>query len=192
VAAPSATSCNPWKVKVLPEKLSFRQLACYQFAELASPGTLLGAGALAEISQLRNSPHMNRRDADDPAVRFEHLYERRASRAGAELLVDYLHHEDPRYRRSHSSNTWRRTGDALLSVFISPDENGKARPALAPIAGSLSSGFVTMGTYQRQAGWSDALPRAAIVYGHYLVAAVFHEFTPELWSLAPPFIRKYR
>jgi hypothetical protein len=135
---------------------------------------------------------MNHHDSDDFAVRFEHLYERRAARVTGEWLVGYLHHEDPRpHGPSGKQGIWRRTGFALMTVLVSPDQDGKARIALAPLAGSLGSGLTSMALYQRQNSIGYGLERSGFVYSRYFIRALYHEFGPEIWSLAPRFIRKY-
>ncbi len=63
--------------------------------------------------------------------------------------------------------------------------------AFAPLAGSLGSGFTSMALYQRQTSVGYCLERSALVYSHYFARALYHEFAPEIWSLAPKFIRKY-
>jgi hypothetical protein len=135
---------------------------------------------------------MNKPDSDDIAIRFEHLYERRIGRITAETLVGYLHHEDPRLHSSGQQGIWRRTGFALLSVLESPDQNGNARIALAPLAGSLGSGLTSMALYQRQNSLGYGLERSGVIYSHYFIRALYHEFSPELWSLTPHWIRKHR
>ena len=186
------TTCNPWVIQALPTELSFRQRACFILAELASPGRFAEAAAGAGFSQWRNSPRISPDDADDFGTRFGHIYERQAARATAELLVGSLHHEDPRLHFSNAHGAVNRTRAAMLSVVISPGEDGQARPALAPIAGSLGSGLTSMALYQYQNSLSYGFERSAVSYGFYFVRAVIHEFSPELWSLAPPFVRKRR
>jgi len=183
--------CNPWKVQVFSANLSFAERSCLEFSQLASPSVLAGSAAMAGFSQWRNSPHMRKTDSDDLAIRFEHLYERRTARITGEFIAGYLHHEDPRFHPSGKQGVWRRTGAAFLSVIESPDENGKARIAFAPLAGSLGSGLTSMALYQRQNSIGYGLERSGLVYSHYLVRALYHEFSPDLWSIAPKFIRKY-
>ena len=127
---------------------------------------------------------------DDFGMRMSHLYARRTARLTAETLVGYLHHEDLRPTVSGEQSAWRRTRAAFLSVLESPDQDGHARMAFAPLAGSLGSGFTTMALYQRQTSAGFALERSGIVYSHYFIRALYHEFRPELWSLAPHFVRK--
>jgi hypothetical protein len=186
------TTCNPWLIPSLPTELSFRQRACFTLAELASPLRFGAAAAGAAFSQWRNSPRISPRDADDFGTRFAHIYERQAARATAELLVGDLHHEDPRLHSSNARGVVNRTRAALWSVLISPGEDGQARPALAPIAGSLASGLTSIALYQHQNSLPDAFERSGIAYGCYFARALFHEFSPELWSLAPRFVRQRR
>jgi hypothetical protein len=184
------TSCNPWVIQALPTEISFRQRVCLGIAEIASPGLALGSGFVAGLSQWRNSPKINPRDGDDYAVRYEHIYERQMSRIMAQVLVGAMRHEDPRYHPSKEKAAWRRIGSAFLSVVDSPGENGEFRPALAPLAGSLGSGLTSIALYQRQNDVSAGLRRSGLVYSTYFVKALFHEFSPELWSLTPGFVRK--
>jgi hypothetical protein len=186
----TTSSCNPWIIQALPSEISFRQRICLGIAQMASPGLALGSGALAGLSQWRNSPKITPRDGDDYAVRFEHIYERQMARVTADVLVAAIHHEDPRYHRSHEKVAWRRIGAAFLSVVDSPGEDGSFRPALAPLAGSLGSGLTSMALYQRQNDLSAGLRRSGLAYSAYFVRALFHEFSPELWSLTPGFVRK--
>jgi hypothetical protein len=185
-----ATSCNPWIIQTLPTELSFRQRTCLGLAQMASPGLFLGAAAVAGISQWRNSPRITPRDGDDYALRFEHLYERQVARVTAEVLVGQLHHEDPRYHPSNAQGTWRRIRASLLTVVESPDEDGHLRPAFVPIAGSFGSGLTSMALYQHQNELSDGLRRSGFSYCGYFARAIIHEFSPELWSMAPGFVRK--
>jgi hypothetical protein len=134
---------------------------------------------------------MNQTDSDDLAVRFEHLYERRVARSTAEIVVGYLHHEDPRYHVSGEKGVWPRTRSALFSVLKSPGQNGNARIALAPLAGSFGSGLTSMALYQRQNSIGYGLERSGLIYSRYFIRALYHEFRPEIWSMAPRFIRKY-
>jgi hypothetical protein len=187
--AASTATCNPWKPQVFSTNLSFAERSCLGFSELVSPSVFLAAGMLSGYARFHMVPHHN--ESYSIAERFEHVYERKAARITGEVLVGYLHHEDPRPHFSGKQGAWRRTGAALWSVLDSPDQNGKGRLALAPLAGSLGSGLSTMALYQHQNSFGYGLERSGFIYSHYFIGAVFHEFSPELWSLAPRFIRKY-
>ena len=105
------------------------------------------------------------------------------------MLVGYWHHEDPRLHRSGRQGVWPRTRFALLSVLESPDASGNARMAFAPLAGSLGSGLTSMALYQRQNSLGWGLERSGLAYSHYFARALVHEFSPDLWNLAPRFVR---
>jgi hypothetical protein len=47
-----------------------------------------------------------------------------------------------------------------------------------------------MALYQQQNSFVYGLERSGISYSGYFARALIHEFSPELWSLAPRFIRK--
>jgi len=162
-----------------------------QIAELASPGLFLRAGAVAGYAHWRNASSANPKDSAEFTRRIANYYARRTARASAELMVGYLHHEDPRLRSSAEKGAWRRTRAALFSVIESPDQDGNARPAFAPLAGAFGSGFTSMAVDLHRNGVDDALRHSGIVYSHYFVTALVHEFGPELWSLTPHFIRKH-
>lgn len=187
------TSCNPWVIQTLPTELTFRQRVCLGLAHLASPLTFADIAAISAYHQLRNvAPSINPRDAEDYGSRIGYGYERQTARATAELLAGYLHNEDPRPHPSNSHGAWKRTRCAILSVLESPGPDGNERVALLPIAGALGSGLTTMALFPHQNGWSNGLERSGIAYGFYFGRAVAHEFSPELWLLAPQFVRKHR
>jgi hypothetical protein len=191
-AARSVSSgCNPWKMNAFSTDLSFGQRACMGLSELASPALMIEVGAVAGFAQWRNSLRSGKGDSEDFSTRVEHLYARRTAHVTAETIVDYLHHEDPRLHSSGEKGAWRRTRAAFLSVMESPGQDGNARVALAPLAGSLGSGLTSMAFNERHTSLGDGLERSGIVYSHYFVRALVHEFSPELWSMAPSFVRKY-
>ena len=187
-----STPCDPWRLQVLPQALSFSERVCIGLSQMASPGLFAAAGLAAGFSEWRNSPRMNPRDGDDTLARFAHIYERRAARSTAELFAGYLHREDPRFHFSNQQGTWRRTRATLFSVLTSADRDGTARVALVPIAGALGSGLTSMALYQRQNSLANGLERSGLVYSGYFARALAREFSPDLWSLAPHFIRKHR
>jgi hypothetical protein len=191
-AAPTASvHCNPWKIKIYPADLSFSGRVCAGVSGLASPGLLAESTLMAGYAQWRNSPHMQSREYDEMGIRVAHMYARRTARVTAETLVGYWHHEDPTLHVSGEQGNWHRVRATFLSVVQSPDQNGKARIALAPLAGSLGSGLTSMALYQRQTSIGYGLERSGIVYSHYLIRAFYREFSPEIWSMAPRFVRKH-
>jgi hypothetical protein len=59
------------------------------------------------------------------------------------------------------------------------------------MAGALGWGLTSMALYQQKNSLSFGLERSGISYGGYFARALLHEFSPELWSLTPRFIRKH-
>jgi hypothetical protein len=185
------SGCNPWKLNTFSTDLSFGERACIGLSDLASPGLALQIGVMSGVAQWRNNTHLNKNDNDDIGTRIAHAYERHAARVTAETLVGYLHHEDPRLHASGEQGGWRRTRAAFLSVLESPDQDGKARMAFAPLAGSFGSGLTSMALQSRQNSLGYGLERSGLVYSHYFVRALAREFSPEIWSLAPRFVKKF-
>jgi hypothetical protein len=64
--------------------------------------------------------------------------------------------------------------------------------AFAPLAGSLGSGMTSLALYQRQNSIGYGLERSGLIYSHYFMKALFHEFGPDLWNMAPHFVKKHR
>ncbi len=191
MASPTTTTCNPWIIQILPTEISFRQRFCLGLAQLASPATFVGSSAFAGYSQWRNSPSIKPKDADDFTVRLNHAYERQTARFATELFVGYLHHEDSRPHFSNKQGSWHRAGAAFFSVLAWPNQDGDTQIRLVPIAGALGSGLTSMALYQQQNSFAYGLQRSGIAYVGYFARALVHEFSPELWSLTPGFIRKH-
>jgi len=176
-------SCSVFSLQSAPN-LTFKQRNCYFARQLFSPMNAASVVAFGLVEQLRNSPVEKRGDWSMFPHRLETHYARQSARDAAEMLVGYLHHEDPRPRRSLETNFLRRTNAAVMSVLTSPDEDGRLRPALAPMAGSLSSAFVGSAMYTRKdATLSSTMVRAGMVYSFYFVRALFTEFKPEMDSM---------
>jgi hypothetical protein len=175
-------SCNLMVLQT-SQNLTLKQRACYFGRPLIAPQFALATGFISVFDQFRNSPRIEHDRWDKLPHRFEVYYARHAARDAGELLVGYLHHEDPRLHKSKESGFWRRTNSALMSVITSPDEEGHLRPALAPIAGSFSSALVGTVMYRHSETLPSMLIRAGGVYGLYFVRAAFAEFKPEFNSL---------
>ncbi len=84
---------------------------------------------------------------DDFGHRFASFYARQASRSAGEMIAGYLNHEDPRPHVSDKNGLWNRVGSALRGVLVVEGASGNNRPALAPIAGAFSAGFVVANCY---------------------------------------------
>ena len=132
---------------------------------------------------------MRHPDADDMARRFEVFYQRKAARNAGEFLAGYLHHEEFRPHLSGKVGFLERSKAALLSVVVAPSESGGFRPALAPIAGSFSSGFVGAADFPNRGLLKTGLRHSGAVYGSYFGTAMFREFKPDIVKLSNKLLR---
>lgn len=161
------------------QQLTFRQRACWSGSKLLSPGAAARAALSSAIGQWRNAPYIKGQDGDDYTHRFAVFYIRRSARETGELLAAYLNHEDPRPHTSRETVFGKRVRSALLSVLVVRGEEGD-RPALAPVAGSLASGFAGAASYEEHTSTRYALEGAGIAYGGYFGRALYQEFRPDL------------
>lgn len=178
------TSCNLWKFENPLGELTPGQRACYYGAKLTRPSLLLRGAFVAGLGQWRNNPEILNQDMDDFAHRFGVFYARRGAQSGAEFLVGYLNHEDPRPHASDLHGFWNRTRAAMLSVLEVTDPNGDTRPAFAPAAGALASGLVSVAGYRQHNSMQDGLMRSGFVYGGDIGTAILREFKPDLSNWA--------
>jgi hypothetical protein len=182
-AASQNSSCSAFSLQSTLN-LTFKQRNCYFARQLFSPMNAASIVAFSLVEQLRDSPSEKRNDWSLFPHRVGTHYARQSARDSAEMLVGYLHHEDPRPRKSLERSFFRRTNAAIMSVLTSPDESGNLRPAFAPMAGSLSSAFVGSAMYTRKdAALSSTMIHAGAVYSFYFVKAIFAEFKPEMDSM---------
>ena len=171
--------------------LSFQQRTCWYGSKFLSPWVSLRAGFSSGIAQLENNPYKRKQDGDDYASRFGAYYARRGAREGAEMLTGYFHHEDPRPRVSGEAAYKSRVRRALLSVLLSPGEEG-SRPALAPFAGSVASAFAGMACDRPRYDTSYLLERFAASYGGYFGRALYEEFRPDIKFFVNRTLHKFR
>jgi len=176
-------SCSAFALQTT-SNLTFKQRNCYFALQLLAPMNAVSIVTVSLVEQLRNSPVENHDDWSMLPHRLETHYARQSARDAAEMLVGYLHHEDPRPRKSTETNFLRRTNAAVMSVLTSPGEDGHLRPALAPLAGSFSSAFAGSAmSFRKDVTLSSTMLNAGAVYSFYFVRAVFAEFKPEMDSL---------
>jgi hypothetical protein len=185
VSTPDASSkdelsaCNRYRLQA-DQSLSFKQRLCFAVDPLITPQFALTAAVMTGFSELRNSEKLQGKPMSNFPMRFADYYARHSAQAAGEMMAGYLHHEDPRLRTSNQRGFLRRTGAAFSSVIIAKDSDGNSEMAFAPIAGSLSSGFVAMEVGRRDNNVAGALRRSGFVYSTYFVKALVREYKPEL------------
>jgi hypothetical protein len=176
--------CYPWKFQAAAGELTFSERACYYGSKLSRPSLALRGVALAGLGQWRNSPDMHDRGAEAFGERLGMFYARHTAQSGAELLVGYWHHEDPRPHVSTEHGVWRRVGSAALSVVQVQDADGGRRIALAPASGALASGMVSAACCRVDNSVGRGLVRSGFVFGADFGTAIAREFKPDLTALA--------
>lgn len=189
VSIADESACRPFQLQTA-SPLTLRQRACWYGDRLISGSTLFDGAFLSAFAQVRNSPRLEDDGWGDLGHRLGAFYARRAGQSGAELMAGYLHHEDPRPRLSGQHGFWNRTRGALMSVLITQDTEGNRRLALAPIAGSLGSGMVSVGCYRERNSMADGFGRAGLTYSTYFGSALLREFRPDVSGFASHLLHK--
>ena len=178
-ASGHASSCKPLELQTAAE-LTLHQRTCLYGRMLLSPSMGLRAAFDSAYGQIRKTPVDHEGGLEEFGHRFETYYAQMAAQYTGEAMAGYLAGEDPRFRPSHQNGIWNRTWSAFLNVVTAPGNHGGAHLALAPIAGSLSSGLVSLATYSNRNGIGDGLRRSGLVYSGYIGTALMHEFQPDL------------
>lgn len=190
--APTLSSSSPKDCRAFTlqtvETLTLKQRACFAGKQLISPQFALAAGIASAYGQFLDSPHIYHTGLAEFQRRYEIHYAYRGARTTAELIVGYLHNEDPRFRRSIAHGFWRRTNSSIRNVLISPDADGNARVAYAPIAGAFGSAFTASMLYRHSETLPNTLEHAAAVYSFYFVRSFYQEFKPEFTTYARHFL----
>lgn len=165
--------------------------ACFYADQLVAPSAMVHDLFSSSFAQWRNIPYMRHEDRDDIVTRISVFYERKAARNTGEFLAGYLHHEDFRPRVSGKTGLFLRSRAALLGVVTTPGQSGSGlRPAFAPIAGAVSSGFVEAANFPNRGLLETGLRGSTAVYAGYFVTAIFREFKPELVSFTNKALRR--
>ncbi len=183
--------CNQEQL-LAARQLTFRQRACWYGSQMVSPWGLVRAGVSSGFGQWWNKPYMRHEDGDDYMHRFAVNYVRRTARESGELMAGYLNHEDPRPHVSGETSPGKRIRSALFSVLITKNDEGGGRPALAPIVGSLGSGFAGTACYREHTGADYALRAASVTYASYFGKALYQEFRPDISFFVNRMLHKRR
>ena len=171
-------------------EMSLKQRTCFQIAGLITPYLALRGVAMAGFGTWRESGNEMAKNREGFGPRYASFYARHSARAAGELVAGYFNREDPRPHVSLEHGTWNRTRSALLSVVRVQNATGQSRPALAPLAGSLSSGMVGMALSPSRNSWNSAFVRSELTYSTYFATALAREFKPDLTLLANHILHK--
>lgn len=128
----------------------------------------VGEGA---INTARNYPHEWGKGAGEFAKRTGSGFGQSAVKGTIELGVAGLHHEDPRYHRSHLRGKWPRLKYAVKSTFIVPRTRRRGKTVAAGrIAGNMGAGMVSRTWMPASAagigaGWPAAVSGSERMWG---------------------------
>jgi hypothetical protein len=181
-----------WKIPSLPipgcsgsttASSSLHDRTCYEAKRLLGTGVLLRGFAQSGFSEWMGNRHDFAPGHDEFTNHLAYFYTRRAANSFGEWAAGALNHEPIQPDASGKSGFWNRSRAAFLSVLVVRDDDNW-RPALAPAAGSLASGFVTMGCCGIHRDVNDAIRRSSFAYAGYFATALFREFKPDLKTYA--------
>jgi hypothetical protein len=194
-ATPSGQRTNP--LAVLPPTLNSTPLTgqdkfrIYVHKSFSPPAVILPAFGTG--LQMLNPPNHYPREWKDGSAAFGRIYgykvADRTSRETAHFLTGLLLHEDPRYQRSTSSNTLRRTFHALAFTVVDKTDSGRNTLAASNFASAAAGGFLGMGILPD--GYNDvthAEQRMASEFLQIAVGNIATEFEPQ-WG---PWAKKLR
>jgi hypothetical protein len=160
--------------------------ACYYADRLLKPGLAIRGALYSSWGALRGDPYEATSGAGSGSFtrRFGTFYAEQGARAGGELIAGYLNHERLSNTTSNRHGFWSRTGDALESVLVTQDDQGRNKLALVPLAGSMAAGLTAANSYGRDFNAQNTLTLTAGAYGTYFARALYREFRPEIRSFA--------
>ena len=190
-AMPSGQQAN--QILALPPTLTRNPLTAedklriYIHKSFGPPAVILPAFGAA--FQMLNPPSHYPRDWKDGADAFGRLYgykvADRTSRETAQFLTGFVLHEDPRYQRSTSTNTFRRVFHALAFTVVDKTDSGRNTLAVSNFASAAAGGFVGMSILPH--GYNDvthAEQRMASELLQIAIGNIATEFEPQWGPLA--------
>jgi len=95
-------------------------------------------------------------------------------------LAALIKHE-PRYVRSAKKGVLKRTGHALAFVFVTYNDEGKVRPAIANLVADYGGAFAQIAWYPRRyTVRGDGVRFGNLALGFNFIANLINEFTPDI------------
>ncbi len=146
-----------------------------------SPAAVFGAAGPALGAQIGNSPPewgggikgYSRRLASE----FGNNVITNSIQSGLAALIKH----EPRYVRSAKKGFLRRTGHALAFVFVTYNDDGKVRPAIANLVADYGGAFAQIAWYpSRYTVRGDGVRFGNLALGFNFIANLINEFTPDI------------
>lgn len=192
---PPTPQCDPYSMQSLPQ-VTFKQRACFYRDQLLTGTAFSGAAFWGFVAELRHSPPEWPQGAQGFGYQFGTRYAQGMAKSTGTFLVGALLHEDPRtlsprdvtcendtdhYR---AVNFWPRLGHSLARVVVTHNDTCKKRFAFSRIAGSFSSGFVSLAWAPPSNNHlSNAFQGSGTALAGYFGNSVFTEFQGDLFGL---------
>lgn len=153
----------------------------YVRATYWSPAAFFGAAGPAIGAQIGSSPPewgggakgYGRRLASE----FANNIVTNSIQSGLAALIKH----EPRYVRSTYKGVLKRTGHALAFVFVTYNDNGKIRPAVANLVADYGGALTQIAWYpSRYTVLGDGVRFGNLALGFNFIANLINEFTPDI------------
>ncbi|OYT69518.1 MAG: hypothetical protein CFK52_13545 [Chloracidobacterium sp. CP2_5A] len=153
----------------------------YVRATYWSPGAVFGTAGPAIGAQIGNSP-------PEWGGGLKGYAQRLASEFGNNIITNSIQSglaalikHEPRYVRSAKKGFLKRAGHALAFVFVTYNDDGKVRPAIANLVADYGGAFAQIAWYpSRYTVRGDGVRLGNIALGFNLIANLINEFTPDI------------
>ncbi len=192
---PPKPQCDSYSMQSLPT-VTFKQRACFYRDQLLTGTAFSGAAFWGFVAELRHTPPEWPQGLQGFGEQFGTRYAQGMAKSTGTFVVGALLHEDPRtlspldvscenesdhYR---PVKFWPRLGRSLARVVITHNASCQNRFAFSRIAGSFSSGFVSLAWAPPSNNHiSNTLEGSGTALAGYFGNSVFTEFQGDLFGL---------
>lgn len=153
----------------------------YVRATYWSPAAVFGAAGPAIGAQLGDSPPEWGGGVKGYGRRFASEFANNIVTNSIQSGLAALLKHEPRYVRSAKKGFFKRTGHALAFVFVTYNDDGKIRPAIANIAADYGGAFAQIAWYpSRYTVRGDGVRFGNLALGFNFIANLINEFTPDI------------
>lgn len=153
----------------------------YVRATYWSPAAVFGAAGPAIGAQIGNSPPEWGGGVKGYARRFASEFGNNIITNSIQSGLAALIKHEPRYVRSAKKGFLKRTGHALAFVFVTYNDDGKIRPAMANLLADYGGAFAQIAWYpSRYTVRGDGVRFGNLALGFNFIANLINEFTPDI------------
>lgn len=153
----------------------------YVRATYWSPAAVFGAAGPAIGAQIGDSPPEWGGGVKGYGRRFASEFANNIVTNSIQSGLAALLKHEPRYVRSAKKGFFKRTGHALAFVFVTYNDDGKIRPAIANIVADYGGAFAQIAWYpSRYTVRGDGVRFGNLALGFNFIANLINEFTPDV------------